>query len=86
MAASKVNYLVVYKGHSQVYGCSSKKIALESAIPEGCSINNKKVLFITFEPDTDKVSVYRIPDEEVFNAEIKEKKEKKVNNDQETSL
>ena len=78
MAASKVNYIVIYKGHSQVYGCSSKKIALESAPPEGYTIDDKKVLFITFEPDTDNLSVYEVPKEEIVNAEIKEKKEKKA--------
>lgn len=78
MAASKVNYIVVYKNHSQVYGSSSKAIALESAPPEGCSLEDKRVLFITFEPDTDKLCVYKVDDQEVLNAEIKAKKEKKT--------
>ena len=73
MAASKVNYIVIYDGHSQVYGCSSKKIALESAPPEGCSIKDKKVLFVTFEPDNSNLSAYIVSDEE--------KKEKKTDND-----
>ena len=77
MAASKVNYVVIYKGHSQVYGCSSKKIALESAPPEGYSLKDKRILFITFEPDTDNLSVYEVPENEILNAEIKERKEKK---------
>lgn len=81
MAASKVNYIVIYDGHSQVYGCSSKKIALESAPPEGCSIKDKKVLFVTFEPDNSNLSAYKVSDEEVFSADIKEKKEKKTDND-----
>jgi hypothetical protein len=81
VAASKVNYLVIYSGHSQVYGCSSKKIALESAPPEGCSMADKKVLFITFEPDTNNLSVYKVDDEEVQSADIKEKKEKKTENE-----
>jgi hypothetical protein len=78
MAASKVNYVVIYKGHSQVYGCSSKKIALESAPPEGYSLKDKRILFITFEPDTDNLSVYEVPENEILNAEIKERKEKKA--------
>lgn len=83
MAASKVNYIVTYTGHSQVYGCSSKKIALESAPPEGYSLKDKKVLFITFEPDTSNLVVYTVPDEEVQGAEIKAKaiKEKKIENE-----
>lgn len=81
MAASKVNYIVIYSGHSQVYGSSTKKIALESPPPEGCSLSDKKVLFITFEPDTNQLSVYKVDDEEVLNADIKEKKEKKIGNE-----
>ena len=73
----------MYDGHSQVYGCSSKKIALESPPPEGCSLKNKKVLFITFEPDNNNLAVYKIADEEVQKAEIKAKvnKEKAIEND-----
>lgn len=83
MAASKVNYIVMYDGHSQVYGCSSKKIALESPPPEGCSLKDKKVLFITFEPDNNNLAVYKIPNEEVQEAEIKVKltKEKIIENE-----
>lgn len=75
MAAGKLNYLVIYKGLSQVYGCASKKIALESAPPEGYSLKDKKVLFVTFEPDSDNLCVYQVDDEEVQNAEIKKKKQ-----------
>lgn len=75
MAAGKLNYLVIYKGLSQVYGCASKKIALESAPPEGYSLKDKKVLFVTFEPDSDNLCVYQVNDEEVQNAEIKKKKQ-----------
>lgn len=75
MAAGKLNYIVTYKGSSQVYGCASKKIALESAPPDGYSLVDKKILFITFEPDNNQLSVYQVPDEEVQNAEIKKKKQ-----------
>lgn len=75
MAAGKLNYIVVYKNSSQVYGCASKKIALESAPPEGFSLNDKKVLFVTFEPDSQSLAVYQVSDEEVQNAEIKKKKQ-----------
>lgn len=81
MAASKVNYVVMYNGHSQVYGCSSKKIALESPPPDGYSLSDKKILFITFEPDTNNLCVYEVSQEEVLAAEIKAKKEKKKDNE-----
>jgi hypothetical protein len=77
MAASKLNYIVVYKNHSQVYGCSSKKIALESPPPEGYSENDKKILFVTFEPDTDNLCVYVISKDKTTDEETIENKTNK---------
>ena len=74
MAAGKLNYIVLYPNISQVYGCASKKIALESPPPDGCSLEDKRILFVTYEPDNNALSVYPVPQEEVLNAEIKEKK------------
>lgn len=80
MPASKVNYLVIYSGESQVYGSGSKEIALQSPPPSGLSLEDKRVLFVTFQPDSDELSVHMLPQEEVMNAEIKypTKKEKNV--------
>ena len=75
MAAGKLNYVVVYNGLSQVFGCASKKIALESAPPEGYSLKDKKILFVTFEPDSQNLCVYQVAEEEVQTAEIKKKKQ-----------
>lgn len=75
MAAGKLNYIVTYDGLSQVFGCASKKIALESAPPEGYNLNQKHILFITFEPDKNNLCTYEIPKEEILNAEIKTKKQ-----------
>lgn len=75
MAAGKLNYIVTYEGLSQVFGCASKKIALESPPPEGYSLKQKKVLFITFEPDKNNLCVYQVPQEDVMGAEIKSKKQ-----------
>lgn len=74
MAAGKLNYIVVYKNSSQVYGSASKKIALESAPPDGCKLEDKRVLFVSYEPDNEQLAVYQVPQEEVLQAEIKEKK------------
>jgi len=60
MPASKLNYIVVYEDHSQVYGCSSKKIADESPPPEGVDISKKNIFFITFEPDTNNICLHKI--------------------------
>lgn len=67
MPASKLNYLVVYKNHSQVYGSSSKKIAEDSPPPEGLSEQDKNIFFITFEPDTDNICLYKINNQEEEN-------------------
>lgn len=75
MPASKLNYMVVYKNHSQVYGCSSKKIAAESPPPEGYTEQDKVVLFVTFEPDSNNLCVYPIdPHEEEPTTNKRKKK------------
>lgn len=77
MPASKLNYIVVYKNHSQVYGCSSKKIAMESPPPEGYSQDDKKILFVSFEPDTDNLCAYVVSKDDITEEEIEIKKSKK---------
>lgn len=79
MAASKLNYIVLYKNHSQVYGCSSKKIALESVPPEGYTNEDKRILFATFEPDTSSLCVYPVSLDDTEVEEVKVKKVKKKN-------
>jgi hypothetical protein len=64
LPAAKLNYILVYKNHSQLYGCSSKKIAIDSPPPEGCSESDKNVFFVTFEPDTDNISIHKVNNEE----------------------
>lgn len=80
MPANKINYLVLYVGDSQVYGAQSKEVALSSPPPPGVALEDKHVLFVTYQPDNKILSVHPIPHEEVVSAEIKEKK-KKVEND-----
>lgn len=80
MPATRLNYLVVYDGDSQVYGTSNKETALASPPPEGFTIEQKHILFIGVEPDKDELVVRPIPKEEVLSAEIKETKKKNVNN------
>jgi hypothetical protein len=77
MPASKLNYIVVYKNHSQVYGCSSKKIAIESPPPDGYSEKDKRILFVTFEPDTDNLCAYTVSSETTDEEEIVETKKVK---------
>ena len=77
MAATSLNYLVVYPGSSQVYGAASKEVALKSAPPVGMELKDKRVYFIANEPDNERIVWYRIPDDEVQSAEIEVKKTKK---------
>ena len=79
MPASKLNYIVLYKNHSQVYGCASKKIALESPPPEGYTHEDKRILFATFEPDSNSFCVYPISSEDLAEEELDNKKERKSN-------
>lgn len=69
MPASKLNYLVVYNNHTQVYGCSSQKIAIESPPPEGSSIDDKNIFFITFEPDSQNISLHKLTEEQLKDKE-----------------
>lgn len=82
MAASKLNYIIVYKHYSQIYGCASKKIALESPPPPEVSLSDKKVFFITYHPDLEEIVVHQLPQEEILSAVIKTKEKKE--NDSET--
>ena len=76
MPAGKANYIVAYKNHSQIYAAASKEVALSSPPPDGYTIEDKVVWFITCPPDTNKITVYKIPQEEVVNAEITVPKKK----------
>lgn len=61
---------------SQIYGCGSKQIAMESPPPTGLSLEAKRVYFITLHPDTGEVVVHEVPHEDVLSAEIKYPKRK----------
>lgn len=75
MPAGKTNYLIVYKNDSQVYGTANKDIALSSPPPPGNKLEDKRVVFIAYEPDNEVLSVYLLPQDEVLNAELKDRKE-----------
>jgi uncharacterized protein YjiK len=66
---------VVYKNHSQVYGCSSKKIAEDSPPPEGLTVDDKNVFFVTFEPDSDSICLYKVNNQEEENEQEADEQE-----------
>lgn len=62
---------MVHVGDSQVYGTASKDIALQTPPPDGIPLENKRILFVTFEPDNETLMVHPLPQEEIMNAELK---------------
>lgn len=76
MPAGRVNFIVLYKGVSQVFGCASKGVALKSPPPDGVDIEDKIILFTSLDPDSGELAVYRMPQEEVVEG-YKEALEKK---------
>jgi hypothetical protein len=72
MPAQRLNYVVIHKGQSQVYGSSSKEIALTTPLPPGVKLEDREVLFITYQPDNEVLSVHRVPKDEVVGADLKE--------------
>ena len=76
MAANRLNFLVIYKEDSQVYGSGSEEVALASPPPPGQKLEDKRILFISYRPDTEELVVHKLPDDTVLNAEIREKKKK----------
>lgn len=84
MAASRMNYIVTWTGHSQVYGCASKEGALETPPPDKTdyTLEDKRVFFITYQPDNKVISVHELPREEVLTAELKAKPTRKKKDDE----
>lgn|GEM_PF-2405769 len=80
MPASKLNYIVVYKNHSQVYGSSTSKIAIDSPPPEGLTEADKNIFFVTFEPDSDNICLYKYKEDKIggFDLDDKSNQPKKV--------
>lgn len=70
MPAGKVNYVVLYEGSSQVYGCASKKVALDTLPPAGFSLDSKRILFVSMEPDTTNLVVRQLPPDETYSEEV----------------
>lgn len=59
-------------------------MALSTAPPPGVPLEDKKILFITFRPDTQELVAHELPQEEVLNAEIIEKKTRNVQKEDNT--
>jgi hypothetical protein len=62
--ASRLNYLVMWRGHSQIYGAASEKVARSNPTPEGCRPEDRRILFVTHRPDEDVLMAHLLPEEE----------------------
>ena len=60
------NYIITYDGVSQVYSAASEATALKALPPKECTIEEKRVYFITYEPDDGKIVVYEVDKEKVI--------------------
>jgi hypothetical protein len=75
MAASKANYVIVYKNSSQVYSATNLATALKTPLPKGCKLEDKKILFMSFLPDEETLSVYQLKNEDLQEEESNEQQE-----------
>ena len=65
-----------------MYGTATKEIALQTPPPDGIPLENKRVLFVSFEPDNETLTVHPLPLDDIMNAELRiPNKQKKVSND-----
>jgi len=81
MPASRVNYIVIHKTDSQVLGSASKDIALTTPLPEGVTIDDRIVGFITYEPDNERLCFYPISEDEIKSAQLVTSTRKKKDNE-----
>lgn len=75
---------MVFKKDNQVWGAGTRESALETPPPDGMTLEDKRVFFVTYQTDNDSLVIHQIPKDEIMNAEIRHKKprEKKVDSEQ----
>lgn len=81
MPANKLDYLVAYKNSSQVFGCRDKDVAISTPPPPGNTPEDKRVWFISHEPDSDNIVLRRVP-QEIVEKHTEERKTKKKKEDE----
>lgn len=65
MAANSCNYIIVYDGLSQIYGAATEAVALSTPLPKGVDIEDKKVFFLSYDVDNEKIMVYQLEKDKV---------------------
>lgn len=68
-----------------MYSATNLETALSTPPPDGYTLEDKAVLFVTQQPDTDELIVRPLPKEKIIGAEIKQPKTKKSKDDGEDS-
>lgn len=65
MAASKANYIIIYKGVSQPFAATNLQTALKNPLPKGAKPEDRTILFLTFMPDEESLCVFPLSDEQI---------------------
>lgn len=65
MAASKANYIIVYRGISQPFAATNLQTALKNPIPKGAKLEDRTILFLTYMPDEESLCVFPLSDEQI---------------------
>lgn len=54
-----------------MYGAASKETALATPVPDGTTLEDRRIFFVTFMPDDETLTVHKVPDEEVQGADVR---------------
>lgn len=65
MAASKANYIIIYKGVSQPFAATNLQTALKNPLPKGAKPEDRTILFLTFMPDEESLCVFPLSDDQI---------------------
>lgn len=65
MPAAKCNYVIVYKDSSQVYSSANLITALKTPLPGKSKLEDRRILFITFTPDSQELCVVPLDEEQI---------------------
>jgi len=82
MAAAKANYIICYKQSAQVYSATNLKTALNTPVPKGCVLEDRRILFMSFLPDEEQIVVYLLTDDQL---KVEEKADVKENTNQDSA-
>jgi hypothetical protein len=65
MAASKANYIIVYRGISQPFAATNLQTALKNPVPKGAKLEDRTILFLTYMPDEESLCVFPLSEEQI---------------------